>query len=186
MKKAIMFIIIAVLFAVPDFVSAQRALPGMKGLQVTGGRASGSNAFYTGIGLATYTRSTNKWTMDAEYLQKQYPYRFTYLPLAQFTAGGGYMFNFLSDRSKTFFFSIGASALAGYETVNRNEKLLFDGATLNNRDAFIYGGAATLETEIYLTNRAVLLVHVREKLTSGSSVGKFHTQAGIGIKIIIN
>jgi hypothetical protein len=186
MKKAIVFIIIAVLFAVPDFASAQRALPGMRGLQVTGGWASGSSAFYTGVEMTTYAKSANKWMIGVEYLQKQYPYRFTYLPMAQFTADGGYLLNFLSDRSKTLFFSLGASALAGYETVNWGEKLLFDGATLNNRDAFIYGGAATLEMETYLTNWAVLLVHVRERLTLGSSVGKFHTQAGIGIKIIIN
>jgi hypothetical protein len=39
-----------------------------------------------------------------------------------------------------FFLSIGAFAMADYETVNRNEKPLFDGATINNKDAYIYGG----------------------------------------------
>jgi hypothetical protein len=63
---------------------------------------------------------------------------------------------------------------------------IFDGATINNADAFLYGGALTLEAETYLTVRIVLLVNVRERLLAGFSVGKFNTQAGIGIKFIIN
>jgi hypothetical protein len=76
--------------------------------------------------------------------------------------------------------------LAGYETVNWNDKLLFDGATIKNADAFIYGGALTLEAETYLTDRIVLLVNVRERLLAGSSVGKLNTRFGIGLKFIIN
>jgi hypothetical protein len=93
---------------------------------------------------------------------------------------------FLSDWHKTFFLSAGASALAGYETVNWDDKLLPDGATVNNRDVFLYGGALTLEAEIYITDRIVLLANVRERLLAGSSAGKFNTQSGIGIKYIIN
>jgi hypothetical protein len=76
--------------------------------------------------------------------------------------------------------------MAGYETVNWNDKVLFDGATIDNGDAFLYGGALTLELETYLTNKFVLLANVRERLLVGSSVGNLNTQVGIGIKIIIN
>jgi hypothetical protein len=126
------------------------------------------------------------WLFGGEYLQKQYLYNDLRLPLAQITGEGGYYLNLLSDGSKTFFLSLGVSGMAGYETINWNDKLLPDGATIQNADAFIYGGALTLETEIYLTDFAALMFNVRERILWGSTVGKFNTQIGVGIKFIIN
>ena len=80
---------------------------------------------------------------------------------------------------KTFFLSLGLSALAGYETSNQGDTLL-------DKDCFIYGGALTLELETYLTDRVVLLVNARERMLFGSDIGKFHTQVGMGLKFIIN
>jgi hypothetical protein len=122
----------------------------------------------------------------AEYLEKRYSYKNISIPQSQFTVDAGYYLKFLSDWRKTFFLSLGASDMAGYETINWNDKRLSDGATINNGDTFLYGGALTLEAEIYLTDRIVLLAGVRERLLAGSSVGKFNTQLGIGIKYIIN
>ena len=99
---------------------------------------------------------------------------------------GGYYLKFLSDRRKTFFLSLGLSALAGYETSNRSEKLLPDGSTLLDKDCFIYGGALTLELETYLTDRVALLLNARERALFGSDIGKFHTQVSLGLKFIIN
>ena len=84
------------------------------------------------------------------------------------------------------FIYAGASALAGYETVNWGQKVLHDGSTLHDRDAFIYGGALTLELEAYLTDRIALLVNARERALFGSDIGKFHTQVSLGVKFIIN
>ena len=69
---------------------------------------------------------------------------------AQFTAEGGYYLKFLSDPTKTVFLSVGGSALAGYETVNWGERILYDGSRLLAKDAFVYGGAITLELEAYV------------------------------------
>ena len=57
---------------------------------------------------------------------------------------------------------------------------------LNAKDAFIYGGAITLELESYITDRIVLLANVRERVLWGGSLGKFSTQFGLGVKFIIN
>jgi hypothetical protein len=108
------------------------------------------------------------------------------IPVAQFTAEGGYYLKILSDPSKTFLLSLGGSALAGYETVNWGEKLLPDGATIRNRDTFIYGGAITLEAETYLTDRIVLILTGRQRVLWGNSTGYFHTQFGVGLKFMIN
>ncbi len=41
--------------------------------------------------------------------------------------------------------------------------MLYDGSKLLAKDAFIYGGAITLELETYVTDRIVLLASVRER-----------------------
>lgn len=76
--------------------------------------------------------------------------------------------------------------LAGYETVNWSDKKLYDGATLKNGDAFVYGCALTLEMELYLADRMALTASFCERFLWGGSLGYCHTQYGIGIRIMIN
>ena len=169
--------------------SAQRYLAGQCGWQITAGSVNGLNinkGFHVGIAFSRYTKNANCWLFCGEYLEKRYSYKNLSLPQSQFTVGVGYNVQFLSDGGKTVFLSLGMAAMAGYETVNWNSKLLFDGATVNNKDAFLYGGALTLETEIFLTDRIVMLLNVRERLLDGSSIGKLNTLFGMGIKYIIN
>ena len=173
---------------------AQRCLPQMKGIEVKVGMADGvyngkkscKAGYYAGLGLSSYTKGGDKWTYGAEYLQVNQPYRETSVPIAQMTGEFGYFYNFLSDNSKTMLFYIGGTALAGYESVNWGKKTMSDGATLQNKGAFIYGGAVVLETEIYLSDAIALTASVKERLVLGNSTGHFHTQFGIGMKFIIN
>lgn len=173
-------------------IQAQRYLPGQQGLQVTGGTVDGYGfihgrnvGYHLGAALSTYTMNGNRWVIGGEYLEKHYCYGHCPLPVSQFTAEGGYYYNFLSNRGKDVFFSIGLSGMAGYEVSNWGKKLLSDGATVQNKDAFVGGGAATFEIEAFVTDRIILLLNLRERLLFGSSVGKFHTQIGMGIKYII-
>ena len=171
---------------------AQRCLPKMQGIElranlVDGMRLSGNNGGYSfGAALSTYTKNGNKWVFGGEYLLKNNPYKDTAIPVAQFTAEGGYYFKILSDARKIVFVYAGASALAGYESVNWGEKVLHDGSTLHDRDAFIYGGALTLDVEFYVADRIALHANLRERLLWGGDTRKFHTQFGAGVKIIIN
>jgi len=189
MKWAFILSTAILCFALPYGISAQRALSGQRGLQVTAGTVNGLNpqdGFHVGVAFTQYSKHSNRWVFGVEYLEKRYPYKDIYIPQSQFTADAGYYLSFLSDRRKTFFFSIGASAVGGYETVNWNNKILYDGATVNNKDGFIYGGALSLEMEAYLTDRIVLLASARERFLAGSTVGKLNTLFGLGIKFIIN
>jgi hypothetical protein len=178
---------------VPE-LPAQRYIPGQRGLQFTAGTVNGLNlnfaspdfAFYAGVAMSAYTKRTDRWMVGIEYLEKRHLYEDWAVPQAQITIDAGYYLKFYSDWRKMFFLSVGASATGGYETVNWNSKLLPDGATINNSDTFLYGGALTFELETYLSDRLVLLLHVRERLLIGSSIGKFNTQTGLGIKFIIN
>jgi len=194
MQRTIIILMLVLCLAFSGKAYAQRQLPGMRGIQITGGMVDGfyssetksETGYCFGLAMATYAKRGNKWVFGAEYLQRYYPYKEIRLPVTQFTAEGGYFLKFLSDGSKTILCSLGGSAMAGYETVNWGNKLLFDGSTLQNRDRFIYGCAITLEIANYLTDRVVLLLTGRERMLFGSEMAKFHTQLGIGLKFIIN
>lgn len=194
MRRIRIILTLVLCFAFSGGAYAQRCLPGMRGIQVTGGMVDGFHSldkknelgYYFGLQMATYAKHANKWVFGAEFLNRYYPYKESRIPVSQFTAEGGYYLKFLSDRNKVVLFSLGGSALAGYETSNWGEKTLFDGSTLRNKDSFIYGGAITLEMETYLYDRVVLLLTARERILWGTSTGHFHTQYGLGLKYIIN
>ncbi|KAA6326745.1 hypothetical protein EZS27_024185 [termite gut metagenome] len=194
MKRITIILTLVLCFALSGEAYAQRCLPGMRGIQITGGMVDGfyssstqnKTGYYFGAAMATYAKNCNKWVFGAEFIERYYPYRESRIPVVQFTAEGGYFLKVLTDPSKTFFLSLGGSALAGYETSNWGKKLLYDGSTLTDKDAFVYGGAITLEAEAYLSDKVVLLITGRERIVCGSPVSKFHTQFGIGLKFIIN
>ena len=137
-------IIIASLALCTGQAHAQRCLPKMQGIEIRANMADGFNpggndgGYSFGAALSTYTKKGNKWVFGGEYLLKNNPYKDGKIPVAQFTAEGGYYFKILSDARKIVFVYAGASALAGYESVNWGEKVLHDGSTLHDRDAFIY------------------------------------------------
>lgn len=193
MKRLIFLLSITVCFALSSEAYAQRCYPGMRGLQITGGMVDGfypfsddNRAFHAGIAISTYTKRSNKWVFGAEYLQKEIDYKKMTIPIAQFTGEGGYYYKFLSDRRRFFLCFFGVSGMAGYETVNWGDSKLFDGSVINNEDRFIYGGAISLELETYLTDRLVFLISGRQRVLWGTTTGHFHSQIGIGVKIIIN
>jgi hypothetical protein len=192
MKRLI--IILSVALCLFTQAQAQRYLPGQAGVQFTAGTVNGFNlkpksnnfAYHAGFAFSVFTKNTNRWAFGGEYLEKRHPYKGLKIPQSQFTAEAGFYLNFLSDRSKTVFFSLGISALGGYETVNWKKKVLFDGATIENKNGFLYGGALTFETEIFVSNWFAFLINVRERVLGGSSIGLFNTQIGVGIKFILN
>ena len=185
-------LIIASLALFTGQAHAQRCLPKMQGIEVRANMADGFNpggndgGYSLGTALSTYTKGGNKWVFGGEYLLKNKPYKEEKIPVAQFTAEGGYYLKVLSDARKMLFVYAGASALAGYETVNWGDKVLPDGALLRDKDVFIYGGALTLDVEFYVADRIALLANLRERCLWGNSTGHFHTQFGLGVKFIIN
>ena len=136
-------IIIASLALFTGQAHAQRCLPKMQGIEVRANMADGFNpggkdgGYSFGAALSTYTKRGNKWVFGGEYLLKNNPYKDAKIPVAQFTAEGGYYFKILSDARKIVFVYAGASALAGYEAVNWGKKVLHDGSTLHDRDSFL-------------------------------------------------
>lgn len=193
MKRAIFILLLALCVVSRHEAHAQRALPRMRSIELRGGMVDGfctsastDAGYYFGVAMSRYAKHADKWVFGVEYLSRYYPYKAGRIPMAQFTAEGGYYYRFFADPSHTFLFYVGGSAMTGYETVNWGDKRLYDGATIRNRDRFLYGGAVTLEVEAYLTDRIILSLSGRERCLWGTTTGHFHTQYGIGVKFIIN
>ena len=109
-KAVFLAMLLSVLLA--GRAEAQRCLPKMRGIEMKAGM-TGLDGYWLGASLSSYAGGGNKWVYGAEYLQTNHPYRSVNVPVAQFTAEGGYYYNFLSDAKKTVFLYAGASALAG-------------------------------------------------------------------------
>lgn len=192
MKKAVLIFFILICCQVLK-IDAQRCLPGQTALEVKAGLVNGyvfqndkKPAYYIGIAGSSFTRKGSRWNYGFEYLERNYPYKSIAIPVSQITAEGGYYQHVLSNRGKDVLLLLGISGIIGYESVNWNEKLLFDGATIMNKDNFIYGFSPGAILDVYLIDKIVIFMSVRERIMFGSSVTKFHLQTGLGIRFIIN
>lgn len=188
------------LFAISLFVlclacgnlRAQRCLPGTWSVELSAGAVDGfllrdehaAHSFFGRLTGSLYRRNLNRWTFGVAYLQKDYPYENINVPMAQFTAEAGYFAPLLSDRRRRVVLSAGVSLAAGYETTGRGQKLLFDGATLRNRDGFVFGPMLSAELEGFLCDRLALCLMARERCLFGRTVGNFHTELGVGLKFL--
>ncbi|WP_290199644.1 MULTISPECIES: conjugal transfer protein TraO [Muribaculaceae] len=192
MKKAI-FIIAAMFALFAGQAMAQRCLPGMSAVEIKADMADG---FYTGksrdcgysfgVNYSVFKGNADTWSFGGGYLQTYKPYgEKGRIPVAQFTGEVGYNLHLVSDYSQTLHIYGGVSALGGYETVNWGDKSLPDGSTLHNGDSFIYGGAVTLQADLYLSDKIALTANVRERFVFGNSTGHYHTEYGVGVKFII-
>lgn len=183
MKKILIFV--CILLCIYS-LQGQRYIKGMKGVHVEGGLCEGKG-FNLSLGFSQYTKHTNRWVSSVDYLHRTYITPDSYkIPLQQFTVCGGYYLKLFEDRRKTFFFSVGANLILGYESVNNNKYRLSDGSVLENKGAWLYGGNFALEVEYYATDTYVLLLSVKERITGGSKVSLFHTTFNLGLKIILN
>ena len=129
MKRAIFILTLGLCLLLSDGAHAQRALPAMRGLEIRGGMADGfytrdsrsETGYWFGLAMSRYAKNADKWVFGAEFLNRYYPYKSERIPVAQFTAEGDYYYKFLADPSRTFFFYLGGSALAGYESGDRGD-----------------------------------------------------------------
>lgn len=94
----------------------------------------------------------------------------------------GYSLQLLGDVRKTITLNAGLTAVAGYETINHNKVTLYDGATILNKENFIYGAGGRLSLETYLSDRFVLLLQGRTKLMWGTDLKQFRPSAGAGLR----
>ena len=196
MKKSI--ILLVCLVAIATGAHAQRLIPGQRGLQLSytipistqndnhlqTAKALPSGGFGWAIAMTINHKRANHWLFGLEYAKKNFAYRDTKLPAETFAFEGGYMLNLFSDAGKNVLLNTGITAVAGYETVNRGEKLLPDGATLLTKDRFVYGGAYHLALDILATDNFVFFVKGKCNVLWGSDMERFRPSLQTGVRVI--
>lgn len=177
-------LILTALLCMSATARGQRYLPRMGGITATAGITE-KTGFFVDAGYSTYTKRKHHWNFGLNYLQNTDRYYQQKLPLSELTAEGGFYLRLLQGPRRSFYLSVGLDGIFGYEWVNWGRYRLSDGARIMDRSRFVFGGALGVEMEYYLNDRYVLLLRVREKVLGNSTVGWFHTEAGLGLKIMI-
>lgn len=172
--------------------AAQRCLPGMKGVQFSAGMVDGfylstgndGTGYAFSLAFFNYVKGGNKWVYGVEYVRRNCRYRTVGVPMEQYTADAGYFLNLLSSTGKVFFLNAGLSGVIGYEEVNGGRRTLADGASLSKCSAFIYGCAATLEAEVFVTDNIAAAARLRGRALWGGASGVFHCLYGVSLKYV--
>jgi len=190
MKKKIILSVcaaVAMTFSLPS--QAQRLIPKQRGIEVLGSvplikgeKLFAGDNFGMGASLTRYLRHENYTFVMAEYEQQNMPYRSYNVKLKDALLHLGYMHPIVSDNGKNVFLYGGISALGGYEQLNKDKKLLPDGATLLDRSRFVYGGAVHGSVEVFLTDRVLFLVKAQGRLLFGSDVHRFRPAVSAGLR----
>ena len=190
MKKYLFLLACAVATMLP--AQAQRLIPKQKGIEVVGSlpiikgeKFFAKDNFGLGLSLTRYLKRENYTFMGMDYEQQNMPYRDYGIKLKDALLQVGYMHPILSDNGKNVFFYGGISALGGYEEINKDQKLLPDGATLLDRSRFVYGGAVYGSVEVFLTDRLLFLVKAQGRLLFGSDVHRFRPALSAGLRFNI-
>lgn len=188
MKKIVMLFVLAVAFTTT--MHAQRLLPGQRGLQLSLGlpisesKLFDNGNFIAGVSLTINHKRTNHWFIGLEYSKKHFTYRNEQIPVETFVLEGGYMVNLFADAGKNLLLNTGITAVGGYEVINRSESLLYDGATLLDKDSFVYGGAYHLTLDLFVTDNLILFIKGKCNVLWNSDVEMFRPQIGAGIRVI--
>ena len=190
MKKIIILsvcIAVAMAFSLPSH--AQRLIPKQKGIEVMGSvplvkgeKFFAKDNFCVGVSLTRYLKRENYSFVGVEYEQQNMTYRSYDVKLKDALLQVGYMHPVLSDRGKNVFLYAGISALGGYEQLNKDKKLLPDGATLLDRSRFVYGGAVHSSVEVFLTDKVLFLIKAQGRLLFGTDVHRFRPAVSAGLK----
>lgn len=182
--KEILYTMLFLLIGV-NLVQAQRMLPGQKGLELNLGTLSDENPgrnYYLNVNLTVNGKRDNYQLYALEYNHQYYNYKGFRIPQECYTAEGGYSFYLFGDAGKNISINAGITVVGGYESINRGEQMLYDGAMIKNEDSFIYGAGGRLSLETYISDRFVFLIQGRAKVLWGTSLEQFRPSAGIGLR----
>ncbi|WP_035649990.1 conjugal transfer protein TraO [Flavobacterium sp. ASV13] len=183
MKKYI-YTVVLVLMSI-TIAQAQRMLHKQKGLEVNAGVLSNDkigNDYYINVAMTVNGKNGNYQLWALEYSHHYYEYKDLRIPQETYTAEGGYSFFLMGDALKNITLNAGVTGVVGYESINRGEELLFDGAKIVSEDNFIYGAGGRLSLETYLSDRFVLVLQGRTKVFWGTDLKQFRPSAGVGLR----
>lgn len=183
MKKYIYTVML--IFMIITVTQAQRMLPKQKGLEVSAGVLSDdkiANNYYINVAMTVNGKNSNYQLWALEYTHQYHNYKDLRIPQETYTAEGGYSFFLLGDARKNITLNAGITGVVGYESINRGEAMLYDGAKIQSQDTFIYGAGGRLTFETYLSDRFVLVLQGRAKILWGTDLEQLRPSAGVGLR----
>ena len=164
---------------------AQRMLPKKKGLEISAGLLSNDNIgndYYLNIGITVNGKSGNYQIWSLEYVHQVHGYKNLRIPLETYTVEGGYSFFLLGDARKNITLNTAITGVVGYESINRGDAMLYDGARIISKDNFIYGTGGRLTLETYMSDHFVLVLQGRTKVLFGTDLKQLRPSAGVGLR----
>ncbi|MDX8577373.1 MULTISPECIES: conjugal transfer protein TraO [Elizabethkingia] len=183
MKKYI-YTVLLVLIGITA-AQAQRMLPKQKGLEISAGMLSDDkigNDYYISVAMTVNGKNGNYQLWALEYTHQYHEYKDLRIPQETYSAEGGYSFFLLGDARKNITLNFAATGVVGYETINRGEAMLYDGAKLLSEDNFIYGAGGRLTFETYLSDHFVIVLQGRTKILWRTDLQQFRPSAGVGLR----
>ncbi len=176
---------VMLLLVIVTVAQAQRMLPKQKGLELSSGVLSNDkirNDYYINLGMTLNGKNGNYQIWALEYTHQYQEYKSFQIPYETYTVVGGYSFFLLGDNRKNITLNAGITGVVGYESINRGETNLFDGAKIVSQDNFIYGVGGRLTFETYLSDHFVLVLQGRTKIFWGTDLRQFRPSAGLGLR----
>lgn len=188
MKK--ITLILCLIVTVSFSSQAQRLLKGQKGIWISAGvpiskhTKPDTDNFSLSAGLTYTTQNANYWCFGVNYMRKGYKYRKQIVPVENLLLESGYMLNILADGGRNVLLNVGLSGVVGYEVINESEAFLDDGATLLDKDSFVYGVGGQIAIEGFVTDNLMLFAKAKTAIFWGSDMGKFRPQTSVGIRVL--
>ena len=179
----------ALVVGLPTAVQAQRLVSSQKGLEasasvpiVKGKSLFKQDDFGVALSLSHYLKRGKYTFVSAGYEQQALSYRSYQVPLRDYLVQMGYAHPLLSDKGKNVFFYLGASAVAGYEDINKGEKLLPDGAKLLDGSRWVYGAGLHTSVELFLTDRIIVGGKAQLRYLFNSDVHRLRPTLSLGLR----
>lgn len=108
------------------------------------------------------------------------------IPYNDFTLNLGYSKNVFFNYQNTLNINLTAGGIFGYETVNKGEKELSNGAIIKSDAGFIYGGFIGVDVDYSLNDELSLVLRLNEYYHANSQLGEFVPFAGLGLRYYAN
>lgn len=108
------------------------------------------------------------------------------IPYNDFTLNVGYSKNVYWNYQNTFNVNLAAGGVFGYETVNKGNKELKNGAIIESKPGFIYGAYIGVDLDYAITDQYSITFRMNEYYHANSTLGEFVPFLGLGFRYYAN
>ena len=183
------FLALALSMATPLSTQAQRLVPKQRGIEfstsvpiIKGQTLFQQENFGLSLSLTRNLKRGRYTYLSAIYEGQGLSYRSYHVPLRDYLLQAGYAHPLLSDKGKNVFLYLGTSVVAGYEDINKGERLLPDGATLLDRSRLVYGAGVQTSIEYFLTDRLILSAKAQVHYLFNSDAERLRPSISLGLR----